>query len=96
MKTSLLTLITTGLVMASSSLPAIDINHGKTLQQQNCMRCHDDSMYTREGRRVTTLDALQHQVQRCETNLNLTWFPEDVDAVTEYLNTTFYKFKKTP
>ena len=96
MKTSLLTLITTGLVMASSSSPAIDINHGKSLQQENCMRCHDDSMYTREERRVTTLDALKHQVQRCETNLNLTWFPEDVDAVTEYLNTSFYKFKQTP
>ena len=93
MKTSLLTLITSGLVLASSSLPAVDIDHGKTLQQQNCMRCHDDSMYTREERRVTTLDALKHQVQRCETNLNLTWFPEDVDAVTDYLNTTFYKFK---
>jgi len=93
MKTSLLTLITTGLVMAGSSSPAIDINHGKTLQQENCMRCHDDSMYTREERRVTTLDALQRQVQRCETNLDLAWFPEDVDAVTEYLNTSFYKFK---
>jgi len=93
MKTSLLTLITTGLVMASSSSPAIDINHGKSLQQENCMRCHDDSMYTREERRVTTLDALQRQVQRCETNLDLAWFPEDVDAVTEYLNTSFYKFK---
>ncbi|HBE92550.1 MAG TPA: green heme protein [Gammaproteobacteria bacterium] len=93
MNKSLLTLITTGLVMASSSLHAIDIDHGKSLQQQNCMRCHDDSMYTREERRVTTRDALQHQVQRCETNLNLAWFPEDVDAVTEYLNTSFYKFK---
>jgi len=93
MKTSLLTLITTGLVMASSSSPAIDINHGKSLQQENCMRCHDDSIYTREERRVTTLDALQRQVQRCETNLDLAWFPEDVDAVTEYLNTSFYKFK---
>jgi len=93
MKTSLLTLIMTGLVTASSSSPAIDINHGKSLQQENCMSCHDDSIYTREERRVTTLDALQQQVQRCETNLNLTWFPEDVDAVTGYLNTTFYKFK---
>lgn len=93
MKTSLLTLITTGLVMASSSSAAADINHGKSLQQENCMRCHDDSIYTREERRVTTRDALQRQVQRCETNLNLAWFPEDVDAVTEYLNTSFYKFK---
>ena len=93
MKASFLTFITSSLVMASSSLPAIDIDHGKSLQQENCMRCHDDSIYTREERRVTTHDALKNQVQRCETNLNLTWFPEDVEAVTGYLNTTFYKFK---
>ena len=93
MKTSLLIFITTGLATLSSSAFSIDVNHGKSLQQDNCMRCHDDGIYTREERRVTTLDALRQQVQRCETNLDLTWFPEDVDAVIEYLNTSFYKFK---
>jgi hypothetical protein len=93
MKTSLLLLITAGLAATSSSLLAIDINHGKSLQQNNCMSCHDDGIYTREERRVSTLDSLQQQVQRCETTLDLQWFPEDVDAVTGYLNATFYKFK---
>ena len=93
MKTSILILITTGLATLGSASFAIDVNHGKSLQQENCMSCHDDGIYTREERRVTTLDALRQQVQRCETNLNLTWFPEDVDAVIEYLNTSFYKFK---
>jgi hypothetical protein len=93
MKTALMTLITTGLLVTSSPILAVDINHGKSLQQKNCMKCHDDGMYTREDRRVTTPDALRNQVQRCEVNLNLKWFPEDVDAVVEYLNTTFYKFK---
>jgi len=96
MKTSLLIIITTGLAITSGSLPAVDINHGKSLLQNNCVKCHDDSIYTREGRRVTTLNGLHQQVQRCDTNLNLSWFPEDVDAVTEYLNTTFYKFGQTP
>jgi len=93
MKKALLIIVTSGLLAASSSLLAVDIEHGKSLQQKNCMSCHDDGMYTREERRVTTLDALRHQVQRCETNLNLQWFPEDVDAVIEYLNTTFYNVK---
>ena len=57
------------------------------------MSCHDDGMYARENPRVTTRAALQSQVQRCETTLDLKWFPEDVDAVTEYLNQTFYKLK---
>ena len=96
MKTALLTLVTTGLVMASASLPATDIKHGKSLLQDNCVRCHDDSVYTREERRVTTLDSLHQQVQRCDANLGLKWFPEDINAVTEYLNTTFYKFEQAP
>ena len=89
----LMTGLTVCLLTASPSLLAIDINHGKQLQQQNCMSCHDDGMYTRENPRVTTHDALHQQVQRCETTLDLKWFPEDVDAVTEYLNQTFYKFQ---
>ena len=93
MKTPLTVLVTAGLLSISHTTLAIDIKHGESLQKDNCMSCHDDGMYTREDRRVTTMDALRHQVQRCETNLNLAWFPEDVDAVIEYLNTTFYKFK---
>ncbi len=93
MKTLISALVTTAVLAASQTVLAIDINHGKSLQQKNCMSCHDDSIYTREERRVTSSDALRAQVQRCETNLNLQWFPEDVDAVIEYLNTSFYKFQ---
>ena len=89
----LMTCLTICLAISSRPLLAIDINHGKVLQQKNCMSCHDDAMYTRENPRVTTHDALHSQVQRCETTLDLKWFPEDVDAVTEYLNQTFYKFQ---
>jgi hypothetical protein len=93
MHSLLRTCFTVCLVISSQPLLAIDISHGKLLQQQNCMSCHDDGMYTRENPRVTTHDALHSQVQRCETTLDLTWFPEDVDAVTDYLNQTYYKFK---
>jgi hypothetical protein len=93
MKTLLTALVTPCLLAASQATFAVDINHGKSLQLENCMGCHDDSVYTREERRVTSMDALRSQVQRCETNLNLQWFPEDVDAVIEYLNTSFYQFK---
>jgi len=93
MKTLISALVTTTVLAASQTVLAIDVNHGKALQQKNCMSCHDDSIYTREERRVTSSDALRAQVQRCETSLNLQWFPEDVDAVIEYLNTSFYKFQ---
>ncbi|MDH3978924.1 MAG: cytochrome c [Gammaproteobacteria bacterium] len=86
---------TTLLVLAVGANPvfAEDISHGKKLQQENCMSCHDDGMYTRENRKVTTPDGLQKQVRRCEQTLGLQWFDEDIDAVSDYLNDTFYKFK---
>ncbi len=93
MKTLISALVTTAVLAASQTVVATDINLGKSLQQKNCMSCHDDGIYSREDRRVTSSDALRAQVQRCETNLNLQWFPEDVDAVIEYLNTSYYKFQ---
>ncbi len=93
MKTLISAFVTTTVLAASQTVVATDINLGKSLQQKNCMSCHDDGIYSREDRRVTSSDALRAQVQRCETNLNLQWFPEDVDAVIEYLNTSYYKFQ---
>jgi len=80
-------------ILAAYPLHAADISHGKSLQQKNCMGCHDDGMYTRENRRVSSLDGLEKQVRRCEMALGLKWFDEDVAAVTEYLNTTYYNYK---
>ena len=71
---------------------AADTSHGKSLQQENCMACHDDSVYTRNDRRVTTMEGLTKQVKRCELTLGLQWFDEDVNAVAGYLNESFYKF----
>ena len=86
-------LLTLSLLAASGLLQAADISNGKKLQQKNCMSCHDDSMYTRDNRRINSLPALRTQVQRCESTLGLTWFDEEVDDVTGYLNQSFYKFK---
>ena len=81
------------LAMSTGPLYAADISHGKSLQQENCMGCHDDGMYTRENRRVGSLNGLQKQVKRCELSLGLKWFDEDVTDVTQYLNTSYYHFK---
>ena len=83
-------LVTAGIMQTTQ---AADLKHGKALQQKHCMSCHDDGMYTRDNRRVTSMDGLAKQVRRCELTLGLQWFDEDIDAVTAYLNQSFYKFK---
>ncbi len=87
----------TGLILCLSlpALPALaaDVAHGGQLQQENCMSCHDDGIYTRANRKVTSLDGLQKQVRRCELTLGLKWFDDDIDDVSAYLNQNFYHFK---
>ncbi len=88
-----LTLTTTCLLAAASIPAAIAADNGATLHQENCTSCHDDSVYTRKDRRVTSLDGLKKQVQRCELSQGLKWFDEDIDDVVAYLNSTYYKFR---
>ena len=78
-------------LLAGQSLA--DVERGKELHDANCVKCHDSSVYTREDRFVTSRDSLKTQVQRCNVNLGTQWFDEDVNAVTDYLNTTYYKFE---
>jgi len=78
-----------------------DINNGKELHDANCTSCHIDlqggdgtGIYTRENKRIETYPALIKQVKRCRDSLGVPWPEEHVDDVVEYLNSTFYKYKK--
>lgn len=83
----------------SSITLAANTENGKKLHEAHCTACHigmtggDGSLlYTRKNRRVNSLDALENQVRRCESNLELKWFEEDINDVVHYLNTRFYTF----
>jgi hypothetical protein len=85
-------------VIYSSSLMADDgsmkdaIAHGEQAHSEHCVKCHTDSVYTREDRRVKSIDALGKQVRRCRDNLDISWFDEDTDAVVQFLNQKYNKF----
>ncbi|MGB5260221.1 MAG: cytochrome c [Gammaproteobacteria bacterium] len=92
MKTRFHILIASLLVFPAAASSAADTGHGKTLVQQHCTACHKDGVYTRQNRRVTSLEGLHKQVKRCELTLELKWFDDDVNDVAGYLNESFYKF----
>ena len=84
------------LVLASIfSLPtaAAPAGKGQALYDQHCVSCHGPEIYTRDDRKVTSLPALQRQVQRCETALGLRWFDEDISEMSQFLNERYYHFK---
>jgi len=71
---------------------AVDIESGKTLHNENCLRCHNVSQYTRENRIVNSFDELRTRISQCELSAELAWFDEEIDDVTAYLNNAFYHF----
>jgi mono/diheme cytochrome c family protein len=76
-----------------------DAQAGEKLHQENCISCHvsmaggdGSGLYTRADRRVGSFDSLVTQVNRCNVNLGVGWFDDEVEAVAAYLNTQYYKF----
>lgn len=62
--------------------------------RDKCTQCHDSSVYTRQDRRVTSLERLHSQVRMCDANLGTGLFDEDIEAVVGYLNENYYKFAR--
>ena len=84
---------------ADDQLPG-DATHGKAVHDQSCAGCHNnmtdgkgDTIYTRDNRRVTSLDRLMGQVSRCNSMQKLGLSEDDTDGITKYLNESFYKFE---
>lgn len=84
------------LTLASTTTMAADTANGKQMTEAHCVKCHGNEVYTREHRRVTSLEGLHKQVRFCEQNLGLTWFDDQIEDTATYLNLEFYKFDIKP
>lgn len=88
------TILMTGLLLAFTTGNVLaDASNGKALHDAQCMKCHDNKVYTRSDRFISSHAALTKQVTRCQLNVGAQWFDEDVADVVQYLDETFYKFK---
>ena len=81
--------------LISATLPAAArAFDASAYHNEQCTRCHDSSVYTREDRRVRSYPALEAQVERCDINLAAKLPPEPLAQLIDYLNTHYYKFAK--
>jgi len=67
---------------------------GKELNTDNCTKCHNTSVYTKEDRKVQTLKVLTKRVKGCNTKTGAGLDDEELEALTLFLNTEYYKFDK--
>jgi hypothetical protein len=71
----------------------------RLLKEHRCVECHigkvggDGSAIYRPAGRISTPGLLRGQVERCNTELNLGLFPEEVTAIAAVLNRDHYRFE---
>lgn len=87
------------ITLSAILVPCTAIATGSELHAASCIECHsrmtggDGSvLYKRIDRMVTSKDALSARVQHCTQGTNTNWSQDQIKLVTEYLNTSYYKF----
>ena len=83
--------------------PEADLALGqKLLREHDCAACHvrrvggDGNSIYRPSGRINTPSALVTMVERCNTELNLQLFPEDVLSIAAVLQRDHYRFPAWP
>jgi cytochrome c5 len=82
-------LVFTAAMLASAAAWAAD---GKALVDRYCVGCHADEVYTRPDRKIRSPETLRLQVLRCNAMTKSGLTDEDIAAITDYLNKSFYRF----
>ena len=85
--------VSAGLFFVSPVVLA-EFDRGQALYENHCMECHESWAHSREGRHVTSLDALRKRVVAWSIHTGLGWRDEEVDDVTDYLNRQFYQLTR--
>jgi hypothetical protein len=71
----------------------------KLMAEHKCVACHaskvggDGSAIYKPAGRINTPGFLRGMVEQCNTELNLSLFPEEVTAIAAVLNRDHYRFK---
>ena len=80
-------------VKLAEAVSIVEAAPGKALHEKACTSCHGSEVYTREDRKMQSLDNLRSQVARCNANTRAGWFDDEMNSVTEFLNDSYYHFK---
>jgi mono/diheme cytochrome c family protein len=75
---------------------AADAARGRTLYDARCNSCHAESVHSREKRAATDFDEIRGWVRRWSGNLGLQWTEAEIEDVSAWLNTRYYRFSCPP
>lgn len=79
------------LVVATFDAWAQEPPPGQLLHDTYCVFCHDSRVYTREDRLARDYREIRAQVRRWQQNVGLKWGDADIDKVSNYIASKYYK-----
>ena len=79
-------------LIAGSDTQSNPVKGERLFKQSQCLSCHGTDIFTRKNRVVKNLNALEKKVRRCDSELDIHWFDDEIRHVVSYLNKTYYKF----
>jgi cytochrome c5 len=65
---------------------------GKMLYENHCLSCHESMVHIRETQKAKTIEDIQYWVGRWSIELDVKWSADEIDAVVQHLNETFYHY----
>jgi hypothetical protein len=84
------------LLIVPREAPGADAERGRALYESRCGSCHSESVHGRKKRVAADFDDVRRWVSRWNANLGLRWGDEEIDDVSVYLNTTYYRYSCPP
>ena len=81
-----------GLVLNYPSAYADDIERGRLLYENHCTVCHKSSVHIRANNKAKTITDIRYQIARWQSTLNLQWREQEIAAVLNYLNQSYYHY----
>jgi len=75
---------------------AADFARGELLYENTCGGCHESKLHLRERRKARSFGQIKTQVVRWSTAAKAQWNFEEIEDVTDYLNSTYYRYPCAP
>lgn len=67
---------------------------GQLLYENHCAECHESSVHIREKRKADSIDKIRYWVTRWSKELKLSWSKEEIEEVTQHVNSSYYHYGK--
>jgi len=68
------------------------VPRGKLLYENHCLSCHESLVHIRQDHKAKTYEDVQYWVGRWAVELDVKWSADEIDAVVQHLNDTFYHY----